>query len=72
MIKNPEGSIADWARECHWFLPGKNGAQQPYKSLVQRTLGRLVAAKLATKAGRIHAPTKAGKEFAAASDGERS
>jgi hypothetical protein len=63
MIKNPEYSIADWARECQWFLPGRNGQQQPYKSLVQRTLGRLVAAKLASKTGRIYAPTKAGRSL---------
>jgi hypothetical protein len=51
MIKSPEASISDWARECQWLLPGKSGEQLPCKMLVYRVLKRLLAANLVKKGG---------------------
>jgi hypothetical protein len=54
-----------WAQDCGWAMTAKPGEQaKPYKSLVQRVLGRLVKSGLVKKAGDGHSLTPAGNKVA--------
>jgi hypothetical protein len=67
MLDRPNGSWAEWAAYCGWYLPAKPGEQpQPYKSLVNRVLKRLTSYKFVTKEGRRHVLTDKGKKAAEA------
>jgi hypothetical protein len=57
MLRNPNGSLTDWASDCGWFLRG----EVPNKSLVRRVIIRLQKEKLVAKEGRDFTLTKAGK-----------
>jgi AAA domain len=66
IAKNPEGSIADWAIGCEWFMKDKKtGADQPYKSLVTRVVARLKEGKMIEKEGRGYVLSKTGKAILA-------
>jgi hypothetical protein len=56
MVANPVASLSELAVACGWFRSGS----EPYKSLVQRVMQRLVKYKLVKKSGRDYVPTSEG------------
>jgi hypothetical protein len=65
ILDQPEGSIADWARNCGWLYSAKPGEQQqPNKSLVQRVLKRLTEYRYVKKQGRGYGLTGEGEKAA--------
>jgi hypothetical protein len=59
MAAIPNGSLADWARECGWTLQA-GGTPKPNKSLIQRVLSRLMGMKFVNKNGRGYVLTPEG------------
>jgi hypothetical protein len=61
MAAKPGASLSELALACEWFLSDST----PYKSLVQRVMGRLLRDKLVKKSGRDYELTSAGRAAAA-------
>jgi hypothetical protein len=69
MVAMPHGSLADWAQHCGWMLQARPGQpSQPYKSLAQRVMKRLIENKFVTKNGPAYVLTKLGIEAARGPD----
>jgi hypothetical protein len=67
ILDRPDGSIADWAKDCGWLYSAKSGEKQmPNKSLAQRVIKRLLELKLIEKDGRSYGLKPKGKKAAEA------
>ncbi|MPZ39843.1 MAG: AAA family ATPase [Rhizobiales bacterium] len=62
IMDRPNGSLAEWASDCGWFLHGDRS--RPNKPLAQRVVDKLKRDKLVEKEGRQIVLTKAGKTAA--------
>lgn len=65
MFERRNGSLAAWASDCSWTLPGQPGEQfQPNKSLAQRVMKRLATENLVTKTRGNYTLTQKGEKAA--------
>ncbi len=63
MAARPDGSIAQWARDCGWLLTAEPDVERkPNKSLTHRVLTRLTENGHVKKTGTVYSLTPAGKK----------